>query len=69
MDPVVKEIAAIAASMAARCQPCLRHHLEAAKNLGVSKQQVEEAIEIGRKVNSAGGDRMWEFSQDFIKDW
>ena len=69
MDPLVKEIAAIAASIAGRCQPCLRHHLDAAKKLGLTRQQVEEAIEIGRRVNSAGGDRMWELSQDLIKDW
>ncbi|NYT11985.1 MAG: carboxymuconolactone decarboxylase family protein [Methanomassiliicoccales archaeon] len=69
MDPEVKELAAIAASIAGRCQPCLRHHLEKAKQLGIAKQQVEEAIEVGRKVNSVGGDKMWEFSLDLIKDW
>jgi AhpD family alkylhydroperoxidase len=69
IDPEVKELAAIAASVAGRCQPCLRHHLEKAKKLGITKQQVEEAIEVGRKVNSVGGDRMWEFSQDLFKDW
>jgi len=69
MDPVVKELVAIAASVAGRCQPCLRHHLEKEKQLGITKQQVEEAIDVGRKVNSVGGDRMWEFSLDLIKDW
>jgi AhpD family alkylhydroperoxidase len=69
MDAEIKELVAIAASVAGRCQPCLRFHLERAKELKIPRDQVLEALELGRKVNSVGGDRMWEFTQDLMEGW
>lgn len=69
MDAEIKELVAIAASVAGRCQPCLRFHLGRAKELEIPRDQVLEALELGRKVNSVGGDRMWEFTQDLMEGW
>ncbi|MCE5296861.1 MAG: carboxymuconolactone decarboxylase family protein, partial [Euryarchaeota archaeon] len=35
MDERTKELVAIAASVAGHCQPCFRHHLGKAKELGI----------------------------------
>ena len=35
MDPKTKELVALAASLAARCQPCFAYHLQLARELGV----------------------------------
>ncbi len=48
MDPLTKELVAIAASVAARCQPCFDHHLKKARELGGPDADIKEAIIIGR---------------------
>ena len=48
--PAVKELVAIGAAIAANCEPCLRYHVRAAKELGVSSADVASAIEMAAKV-------------------
>lgn len=48
--PAVKELVAIAAAIAANCEPCLRYHVRAAKELGVSSSDIASAIEMAAKV-------------------
>ena len=50
--PAVKELVAIGAAIAANCEPCLRYHVRAAKELGVSLVDVACAIEIAAKVKN-----------------
>ena len=61
MDPSTKELVAIAASVAARCQPCFDHHLKKARELGVSESDIDEAIRMADKVGQVGGQRMMDF--------
>ena len=48
--PAVKELVAIGAAIAANCEPCLRYHVRAAKELGVSSSDIASAIEMAAKV-------------------
>jgi AhpD family alkylhydroperoxidase len=48
--PAVKELVAIGAAIAANCEPCLRYHVRAAKELGVSVADMASAIEMAAKV-------------------
>jgi len=48
--PAVKELVAIGAAIAANCEPCLRYHLRAAVELGVSSADMASAIEMAAKV-------------------
>lgn len=48
--PAVKELVAIGAAIAANCEPCLRYHVRAAKELGVSLADVASAIEMAARV-------------------
>ena len=61
MDPSTKELVAIAASVAARCQPCFDHHLKKARELGASESDIDEAIRMADKVGQVGGQRMMDF--------
>jgi AhpD family alkylhydroperoxidase len=61
MDPSTKELVAIAASVAARCQPCFDHHLKKARELGVSESDIDEAVRVADKVGQVGGQRMMDF--------
>lgn len=50
MNEQTKELIAIGASVAAHCQPCLTFHLKTARDLGVSEDDIKEAIETGQVV-------------------
>ena len=44
------ELAGIAASIAGGCRPCLDYHFKKALELGCSKEQAGEAIELGKMI-------------------
>jgi len=50
MDDRTRELVAVAASLAGGCQDCLKQHVAAARRLGVSPDQLHEAVNIGRAV-------------------
>jgi AhpD family alkylhydroperoxidase len=51
MDEVVKELVAMGAAAVANCHPCLGHHLAKCDKLGVSREEVGEAVKVGLMVN------------------
>jgi AhpD family alkylhydroperoxidase len=68
MDPQCKELVAIAASVAGRCQPCFRHHLAKAKGLGIGEEDIREAADLAERIGNTGGQRMDEFVEDLLKE-
>jgi AhpD family alkylhydroperoxidase len=64
MDEKTKELIAIGASVTAHCQPCVSYHVGKAQGLGLSEEQIQEAIEIGQLVERGAGAAM----RDFIKE-
>lgn len=68
MDPKTKELVAIGASVAGRCQPCFRHHLTKAKELGISEADIREAVDFAERIGNAGGQRMDEFVENLLKE-
>ena len=63
IDPQTKELVALAASLAARCQPCFAYHRRLARELGIDEERIREAIAVAREV-LAGADRKMD---DFIE--
>ncbi|HEY7411654.1 MAG TPA: carboxymuconolactone decarboxylase family protein [Vicinamibacteria bacterium] len=53
LDRKTKELVAIGASLAAKCQGCLEGHLKKALKFGASREEVSEAIAIAIGVNAA----------------
>jgi AhpD family alkylhydroperoxidase len=53
LDRKTKELIAIAASLAAKCQGCLEGHVKKALKFGASREEVSEAIAIAIGVNAA----------------
>ena len=53
LDRKTKELVAIAASLAAKCQGCLEGHVKKALKFGASREEVSEAIAIAIGVNAA----------------
>lgn len=53
LDRKTKELIAIGASLAAKCQGCLEGHLKKAIKFGATKEEISEAIAIALGVNAA----------------
>ncbi len=51
MEEVVKELVAMGAAAAANCHPCMDHHLAKCDSLGISREEVAEAVKVGLMVN------------------
>lgn len=56
LDARVKKLMAIGLSVAQRCEPCLRIHLESAVKMGLSRAEIDEAAWIG--IGFAGSPAM-----------
>lgn len=53
IDRKTKELIAIGASLAAKCQGCLEGHVKKALKFGATREEVSEAIAIAIGVNAA----------------
>ncbi len=51
MDERMTELVAIGASAAVNCHPCVQFHLGECDRLGVDRDEVWAAIEVGMMVN------------------
>jgi AhpD family alkylhydroperoxidase len=50
LDAVTVELAAISASIAGGCRPCLDYHFKKALEKGCTIEQSQEAIELGKLI-------------------
>lgn len=53
LDPKTQELISIAASMIAQCEGCLDGHIKKALKLGVTREEISEAMTIAVAVNGA----------------
>ena len=53
LDRKTKELVAISASLAARCQGCLEGHIKKALKFGATREEISETIAIAMGVNAA----------------
>ena len=53
LDRKTKELIAIAASLAAKCQGCLEGHIRKAMKFGATREEISESIAIAIGVNAA----------------
>lgn len=66
MDDKIKELIAIGASITAHCQPCLKYHIEQAVKLGISIEEINAAISVGKLVEKGAFKSMDNFSKEQI---
>lgn len=57
LDEKTKELIAIGASFTANCHPCLDYHVEKARELGVTAEAIQEAIEVAKHVRTGASGR------------
>ncbi len=68
MDARMKELIAVGASVSAHCQPCLTYHVGEARELGVTHEELREAIEVGKMVSKGAGAKMKAFAETILTE-
>lgn len=68
MNSETLELVAIAASVAGHCQPCFRHHLEKARELGVPEEDIIKAVSLANRISGVGDQRMAEFVNKALEE-
>lgn len=63
MEQKTKELVAIAAAVAGKCQPCFAHHFKQAQELGIPQEQIDEAIRLAMDIRASGVKHMDEFAK------
>ena len=58
IDDKVKELVAIGASVSANCHPCVKYHVDKARQLAVDEDQIRQAIEVGQMVRKGAAGEM-----------
>lgn len=66
MTPAVAELAAISAAMASNCEPCFKFHFDKARKLGISREDIRMAVNIGLSVKSAPHRKVIETAERFL---
>lgn len=66
MNEHTKELIAIGASISAHCQPCLTHHVNKAKELGISDDQIDAAMDVGHMIEKGAMAAMRDFAKGVV---
>ncbi|NIM57968.1 MAG: hypothetical protein GTO16_03365 [Candidatus Aminicenantes bacterium] len=66
MDIKTKELVSLGASVSAHCFPCFDFHLEQARKLGISEEEIQESIRAGYMVMNGAGEKILEKIKDTL---
>jgi AhpD family alkylhydroperoxidase len=66
-DIRVTELISIGVSVGVNCQPCLQYHVANAKENGISEQEIQEAINVGRTVRKGAAYKMDQYIASLSK--
>ncbi len=69
MDMKLRELISLGASVSAHCFPCFEYHLDHARKLEISEEDIKEAIRSGFMVMNGAGDKMWEKIRDTLPEF
>jgi len=58
IDDKVKELIAIGASVSANCHPCVKYHVDKARELAIDEDIIGQAIEVGKMVRKGAAGEM-----------
>jgi AhpD family alkylhydroperoxidase len=66
VTPAVAELIAIGASIASNCEPCFRYHYDQARKLGVTNDDMLEAVNVALRVKDAPAQAMVRLAQSYL---
>lgn len=50
LDEKNEELIAIGASVTANCHPCIKYHVNKAREMKIAEDEIQQAINVGKKV-------------------
>jgi AhpD family alkylhydroperoxidase len=62
----VQELVAIGAAIASNCDPCFRYHFDAARKLGVSKEDTARAVTTAKMVKESPARAVVELAEKYL---
>ena len=68
LEPEIKELIAVGASVACNCHPCVKFHTEKARKMNIQPELIQQAIEVGRMVQKGAADQMDELLENLLKE-
>jgi AhpD family alkylhydroperoxidase len=66
LDAKTIELAAISASIAGVCRPCLDHHFRKALEAGCTIEQVKESVELGKMIKQRPINDIYEHAEQLL---
>lgn len=66
LDERTKELVAIGAAITANCQPCLEYHTAKARELGISDEDILEAVKVSQQVRRGAQAKMDRFAVQYV---
>jgi len=66
MDTKIRELVSLGASVSVHCFPCFDYHLEQARKLGISEEEIQDAIRAAFMVMNGSGQKMWQKIEDTL---
>jgi AhpD family alkylhydroperoxidase len=67
LDPNIRELIAIGASVSANCRPCVKYHLAKAREMKIEDSDIKQAIEVGQMVRKGAAGQMDELLTELSK--
>jgi AhpD family alkylhydroperoxidase len=67
IDDKVKELIAIGASVSATCHPCVKYHVDKARELAIEDNEIRQAIEVGQMVRKGAAGEMDKLISALVK--
>lgn len=64
---ILVELAAIGAAVGANCEPCLKYHYKAARDLGLTNEQLTLAVRTAQTVKNAPADKMVDLAAKLLR--
>ena len=63
----VSELVAIGAAIASNCEPCFKFHYDKARKLGVSREDMHQAVAVAQNVKDAPARAVSELADRFLR--
>ena len=68
LDSRITALISVGVSVGANCQPCLQYHVAKAKENGISEQEIQEAINVGKAVRKGAAYKMDQYIASLRED-
>ncbi|NPU84646.1 MAG: carboxymuconolactone decarboxylase family protein [Syntrophaceae bacterium] len=68
MNERIKKLIAVGASVGANCHPCLEFHVVKALEMGIDREEIEAAVEVGKVVRRGAAGSMDKLALNLVRD-